>query len=190
MYVTYTHSFSHIRVCVCVSRVSQSMTVFIAPPRFGVLCSPGSPWNRGGGLASSAHERLLQRLAAAIAQRGQERQSCPVLRPLHRVPSTPPWSWLCPSTNSAPTWPLPSNRPNRPPADTYEGAGESVWGRSCRWICGRVTRAGGYVAELHYKIHTGQWTNCSRTSGGKVREREKKEMRGAEALAVAVCVPW
>jgi len=45
---TLTHSFSHIRVC-------AHLAVFGAV---------------GGGLASSAHEWLLQRLAAVIAERG------------------------------------------------------------------------------------------------------------------------
>ena len=51
-----------------------------------MVCEPGIPWNRGGGLASSAHEWLLQRLGAVTAQRGNAVAlgRC-VLRPWHLV---------------------------------------------------------------------------------------------------------
>jgi hypothetical protein len=171
------------------------MTVFIAPPRFGVLCSPGSP-------LEERWRSCIERTRAASAAPGSSyRTAWARVTVMPRPPSLAsgaptghpaPWSWLCPSTAVRLAGRSQRSQPYGPPADTFAKVhvGVSVWGRSCRWICGRVTRAGEYVAELHYNIHTGQWTNCSRTSGRKVREREKKEMRGAEALAVAVCVPW
>ena len=66
------------------------MTVFTAmpPPRFSMLCAPGSAWNKGGGLASSSPDFLLQRLAAVTAQRDIAAVAlgrC-VLRPWHLVP--------------------------------------------------------------------------------------------------------
>jgi hypothetical protein len=58
---------------------------FIAKAAPFSVGSPGSPWNIGGGLASSADEWLLQRLGAAIAQRDMAAVAlgrC-VLRPWH-----------------------------------------------------------------------------------------------------------
>jgi hypothetical protein len=51
-----------------------------------VVCEPGISWNKCGGLASSAHEWLLQRLGAVTAQRGNAVAlgRC-VLRPWHLV---------------------------------------------------------------------------------------------------------
>ena len=74
-----THSFSHIRVCVSLSRL-QSLF------QFGVLCAPGSPLNCRW-RSSIERTRVLQRLAAVIAQRGiAVAIAHRVLRPWHLVP--------------------------------------------------------------------------------------------------------
>jgi hypothetical protein len=82
-----THSLSHIRVCVCVSLGDDSLYFKAAP--FSVWCVHLAVLETVcGGLASSAHEWLLQRLAAVIAQRGIAAVAfgrC-VLRPWHLVP--------------------------------------------------------------------------------------------------------
>ncbi len=83
VYARRTHAFKHIRVCVCVRLVDDSIYCQAAP--FSVcgvhLAVLGTV---GGGLASSAHERLLQRLGAVIAQRGIAAPRC-VLVPWHRT---------------------------------------------------------------------------------------------------------
>jgi hypothetical protein len=69
VYVTYTHSFSHIRLCMRVSLVDDSR--YSKAPPFSVCCVSWQSLEQiGGGLASSAHEWLLQRFAAVTAQRG------------------------------------------------------------------------------------------------------------------------
>jgi hypothetical protein len=66
---TLTHSFSHIGVCVCASLVDDIL--YCKPAPFSVWCVNLAVLGTvGGGLASSAHEWLLKRLAAVIAQRG------------------------------------------------------------------------------------------------------------------------
>ena len=66
---TLTHSFSHIRVSVCVSLVNESLYSNATP--FSVCCVHLAVLGTvGGGLALSAHEWLLQRFAAVIAQHG------------------------------------------------------------------------------------------------------------------------
>ena len=79
---TLTHSFSHIRVCVCAC--DDSLYCKAAP--CSVCCVHLAVLGTvGGGLASSAHEWLLQRLGAVAAQRGIAADAlgrC-VLRPWH-----------------------------------------------------------------------------------------------------------
>ena len=79
---TLTHSFSHIRVCVCAC--DDSLYCKAAP--CSVCCVHLAVLGTvGGGLASSAHEWLLQRLGAVTAQRGIAAVAlgrC-VLRPWH-----------------------------------------------------------------------------------------------------------
>ena len=82
VYVTYTHSFSHVRVCVCAC--DDSLYCKAAP--CSVCCVHLAVLGAVGGcLASSAHEWLLHRLGAAVAQRGIAAVAlgrC-VLRPWH-----------------------------------------------------------------------------------------------------------
>ena len=83
---TLTHSFSHIRVSVCVSLVNESLYSNATP--FSVCCVHLAVLGTvGGGLALSAHGWLLQRLAIVMAQRGiaVALARC-VLRPGHLVP--------------------------------------------------------------------------------------------------------
>ena len=65
------HSLTHSVTFVFVCAFDKSMTSFIArPPLFHVWCVNLAVLGTvGGGLASSAHEWLLQRLGAVIAQR-------------------------------------------------------------------------------------------------------------------------
>ena len=81
MYVTYNHSLIHSYSCLCVSGTP-----------FSVKCAHLAVLGTiGGGLASGAHEWLLQHLAAVITQRGIAVAvgSC-VLRPWHLVSWAPP----------------------------------------------------------------------------------------------------
>ena len=77
-----THSFSHVRVCVCAC--DDSLYCKAAP--CSVCCVHLAVLGTvGGGLASSAHGWLLQRLGAVAAQRGIAADAlgrC-VLRPWH-----------------------------------------------------------------------------------------------------------
>ena len=83
---TLTHSVTFVFVCA----FDKSMTSFIArPPLFHVWCVNLAVLGTvGGGLASSAHEWLLQRLGAVIAQRGIAALGRCVLRPWHLASST------------------------------------------------------------------------------------------------------
>jgi hypothetical protein len=74
MYTTHTHSLiqSHLRWCV---RFLDDKTLlqgrlYCKDSTFSVCCAHLAVLGAGGGLVSSAHEWLLQRLADFIAQRG------------------------------------------------------------------------------------------------------------------------
>ena len=82
VYVTYTHSRIQSHSCLCVRLSSRRQPLLPCPPVFCDLAVLGAV---GGGLASSAHEWLLQRLGAVTAQRGIAAVAlgrC-VLRPWH-----------------------------------------------------------------------------------------------------------
>ena len=131
VYVTYTQlTISHILVCVCVRVVDDSLYCKAAP--FSMCCVHLAVLGAvGGSLASSAHEWLLQRLGAVVAQRGIAAVAlgrC-VLRPWHlesasaraaaraagviQIYSRPEYSWklsirndsLTPSVTKGLAWP-------------------------------------------------------------------------------------
>ena len=67
--VRHIHSLIHFHVSVCISLVDESL--YSNTTSFSVCCVHLAVLGTvGGGLALSAQEWLLQRLAAVIAQRG------------------------------------------------------------------------------------------------------------------------
>jgi hypothetical protein len=87
VYVTYTHSLIQSPSSLCV-RLIDDDSLYCKSAPFSVCCLHlAVPRAVGGGLASSAHELLLQRLGAVPAQRGIAAVAlgrC-VLRPWHLV---------------------------------------------------------------------------------------------------------